>query len=99
MNVNNYGIIPRQITRDMLQLFFDRYPNKNERIAIGFFTAAPDAEMLKVKGKIMRILKDEGYINVGESSDVIGIQGSIPPKIVFDPQQDGSVWIRIPPAQ
>lgn len=96
-DINNYGIIPRQIDEMNLFNFFAAYPDKNVRIAFRYF-GSPDAEMISAKNQIDQILRKNRYTNIG-SAAAFAMSSSIPPDIFFEPQGDGSVYICIPPKQ
>lgn len=96
-DINNYGILPRDVHDEDMIKFFQNFPDKHTRIGFKFLSS-PDGEMLAYKSKITQILRNHGYDNIGEK---VGFSMTIemPKTPMIDPQADGSVYIDIPPAQ
>lgn len=94
-DINNYGIIPRKISENMLVEFYKIFPQLNTPIAFEFI-GGPDGEMKDVKKQIIKLLRNKGYTNIDEM-EIVGF-GSNLETIAFNPQSDGGVHIMIPPA-
>lgn len=94
-DINNYGIIPRKISENMLVEFYKIFPQLNTPIAFEFI-GGPDGEMKDVKKQIIKLLRNKGYTNIDEM-EIVGF-GSNLQTIALNPQSDGGVHILIPPA-
>lgn len=64
-DINNFGVLPRVIKEADLNELFNKYPNKETRLAVGFI-GSPTSEMENVKMQVINILRNKGYTNVAK---------------------------------
>lgn len=95
-DINNYGIIPRKITRDFLTPLFNLRLNKNRKIIFTVYDGA-DAEITDVRNQIVTLFKNEGYNNIDPSFHLK--VGFVPPDNISIDTGNNFINVNIPPAK
>lgn len=93
---NNFGDIPRIITKEQFSEFFKACPDKNTRVAVDFIGLSANKEMINVKEQIINILKQSGYTNIGMGSGYHVLKEPTS-EIGIRRENDGSFMFMVPP--